>query len=95
MAEMKRFELLNGFHHYTLSKRAPSTTRTHLQETIFEVMVVTWVLGVRQLILGPITRSTFFKKLRKEPGALKMFNSAYDRELMVESFVLMEVVTQA
>lgn len=33
MAEMKRFELLNGFHHYTLSKRAPSTTRTHLRSS--------------------------------------------------------------
>jgi hypothetical protein len=31
MAELKRFELLNGFHHYTLSKRAPSTTRTQLR----------------------------------------------------------------
>lgn len=31
MAEMQRFELWNGFLRYTLSKRAPSTARTHLQ----------------------------------------------------------------
>lgn len=31
MAELERFELSNGFHHYTLSKRAPSTARTQLQ----------------------------------------------------------------
>ena len=31
MAEMERFELSNGFHHYTLSKRAHSTALTHLR----------------------------------------------------------------
>jgi hypothetical protein len=31
MAEMVGFEPTNGFLRYTLSKRAPSTTRTHLQ----------------------------------------------------------------
>ncbi len=31
MAELKRFELLYGFHHNTLSKRAPSTARTQLR----------------------------------------------------------------
>lgn len=31
MAELERFELSNGFHHYTLSKRAHSTALTQLQ----------------------------------------------------------------
>lgn len=34
MAEMVGFEPTNGFLRYTLSKRAPSTTRTHLQRLL-------------------------------------------------------------
>ena len=37
MAEMVGFEPTNGFLRYTLSKRAPSTTRTHLHYNLVEV----------------------------------------------------------
>lgn len=43
MAEMKRFELLIGFHQYTLSKRAPSTTRTHLRTSGILFLTHQWV----------------------------------------------------
>lgn len=62
MAELERFELSNGFHHYTLSKRAPSTARPQLQESN-EDSFLTRTGRVRQLILCFIGGSALFKEL--------------------------------
>lgn len=92
MAELERFELSNGFHHYTLSKRAPSTARTQLQET--KTLFLSYLVFIRQLILGLIGYSTLFEKLGEKSGTFKVLNSAHDGELMIKPLILVKMIAQ-
>jgi hypothetical protein len=91
MAELARFELANGFHRYTLSKRAPSTTRTQLQQLISEKdgrYYLAQVKYIRQLFLGFVPRAPLPKKLGKYSRTLKMLNPPKNRKLMIQSLIL-------
>src|SRR5665647_2224317 len=94
MAELERFELSNGFHHYTLSKRAPSTARTQLRNLKQRGIVLAWEECVKQLILGFVGRTAFFEKLREKSGTLVVFHATHNGELMIKTLIFVQIIAQ-